>query len=376
MNTTCHRHFAAPVMALVAMLAVTTTAIAGAEAYTVAGLGVDFADHLDDRLEDEIDAELGTFFEESYRYDWLAPDVVADRLGGAPDCFDQDCLVDYGERLNARVGLVIVVEEQNQIYDWELTYYDLASGQSLATEAATCELCGRSEVVSQFRTSLQSSLTLLDLDDQAEEPIEPTVDDHDAATEVRISVVPDDTRIFLDEEPVGVGDISLELDEGTYEVRFSHDTHHGLRETIIVTEDSAPLFVMRVHLRQGAGTQRTIITRGNGLVDQIEDQRVIIGASALGVGAGLTILSFILSGIHGQPACDASVPVYRCPEVYDTNGWATTTTILGTLSMAGGAALIAWPWLAGEADAPAEAGLNLSPTVGQGFGGLNINGRF
>lgn len=362
---------------VIAIAATTLLGLATASAHTVAGLQVEFADHLDERLQDEIEEELARFFNDSYRYDWIAPAEVARLLGGAPDCFDTECLAEYGLSLEARVGLRIIVDEEAQFYDLELHFYDLDDGKALATEEASCELCGRAEVINQFRTSLQTTLALLNIDDRPTLPIGSVVELDEGITELRISVIPSDTRIFLDEEPVGVGEASIPLDEGTYEVRFSHDTHHGLRETLIVSEDSAPLFIMRVHLRHGSeGMQRTVVTRGDGLVDQIEDHRVTIGATALGVGAGLTIASFILAGLHGQPACSADVPVHRCPDVYRTSGLAMTTTIIGTLSIAGGAALIAWPWLAGSTREPTEAGVDVAPTVGSGFGGLSIQGRF
>lgn len=352
--------------------------ITTASAWTVAGLQVDFADHLDPRLQDEIQEELDQLLTDSHRYDWIGVDDVIDALDGQqPDCFESQCLVDYGQRLGARVGLRVRIDEEAQFYDWVIDFYDLHSGDLLAREEGTCELCGRAEVVQQFRTSMQANLALLDLGDrEPAEPIEPRVALGEGITELRVSVVPDDTRIFLDEEPIGVGEASIELDEGTYELRLSHDEHRGLSETIIVSSDSAPLFILRIHLADAPGAQRRVITRGDGFVDRIENRRVLIGSTALGVGTGLTIASFILAGLHGQPACSGDVPLQRCPDVYRTAGLATTTTIVGTLAVASGIALIAWPWLAGKQNEPLEGSVDITPSLGSDFTGLSVNGRF
>lgn len=369
------------ILTLAVVLATTAVVAApgNAAAEPAVGLQTDYGDNTDPAVEDAVRDELLDVFDTSSRYQWLAPEEGIEQLDVAlQDCFERDCLQQIGDELDARLGLRVQFDVENEIYEWTVDFYDLDAGISLASEQATCELCGRAEVLQQFRASLQGNLVTLDPGDiRAEEPLETETDADSAQTEVRISVIPEDTRIFVDDDPVDTGQATLELEEGRYEVRFSHDTHRGLSEELIITEDSASLMVLRIHLADAGSEQRTVFTRGNGLVDQIEPHRSTIGWSAVGAGAALTVGSFFLAGAHGQPTCSDDIALRRCPTVYNTAGLATTTTIIGVTGLIGGAALLTWPWLAGETqDEPVEAGFDVAPAVHSDFTGLSIRGLF
>ena len=357
------------------LLAVTSSA----SAETVAGLAADYGDGVADTMIDDIDAELTDIFDSSSRYDWLPPDEARSELDGdLLDCFDEECLIAIGEQLEAPIGLRFDFDVEREIYEWTVDFYDLDSGSPLATEQGTCELCGRAETLEQFRASVHGNLVTLDRVEPEEpaEPIEPEPDPDIAMTEVQIATFPDDARIFVDDEPVGRGEATIELDEGTHEVRFSHDAHQGLREEIVITEDSAPLFVLRVNLGTGPEEQHRVITRGDGLVDRIERQRPLIGWSAVGVGTALTVASYMLARLHNEPACASDVDIRRCPDRWRTAGIATTTAVVGTLGLATGVTLLAWPLLAGDERDATEPDVSLAPTTDGESAGFSIRGTF
>lgn len=364
-------------------------ALPSAAAHTVAGLHIDY-DDLESNLQAELNEELTDVFARSHRYQWLSIEEGIDTVDGdLQGCFDEDCLKTIGDELNARVGLRIEFDVEDHFYDWTVSFFDLLSGEEVSQELGTCELCGRAEVVEQFRATVGVHLGILDIADEHEEPIEPEVQIDDDHTEVRITVAPEDTRIFVDDTPVGEGTATLELEKGSYDVRFSHDTHHGLRETLVITDDSAPLFVLRIHLREGSEMERQAVVREGGMVQRLGSKRKPIGWSAIGTGAALAVTSVVLADRHGQPNCPPDVALQQCPEVYDTASTASLTAIIGAVALTGGTTLLLWPSLAGDFgdppddtsddagdDTDVEAHLEVAPAVGRSFSGLTLRGRF
>lgn len=362
-----------------AMLTLLLTLVSAgpAFAYTVAGLKVEFSDQVQSPLLEQLEEALAQVFADSTRHDWIPANQARGRLTPiVRDCFTEDCLQRAGSTLGAEVGLRVEFGVESQIYEWTVQFYDLTRGRALTQEQGTCEFCGRTEVLEQFQASIRGPLALLSLDESRPGPVETHIDViEEGVAEIRISVVPDDTRIFIDDEPVGVGNVTIRLEEGSYEIRFSHDTHHGLRETLVITESSAPLMIFRVHLRRGQGRHRAVVTRGDGLMDNIEDRRNTYGLAAVGGGVILTVAGYFITRLHGQPTC-GNVPVSQCPDLYNTAFMGTTITVIGALSIASGGVLLSWPWLAGTQGDPQPMALEVAPAVNRHFTGFSLRGRF
>ncbi len=364
-------------------LAVLVTLIVGAApayAQTVAGLQFEYSEEVSEALQNQLTESLQQYFDESTRYAWVPTERARENLDPVVrDCFTEDCLRRAGRTLASDVGLRVKFEVESQIYEWTVDFFSLYTGENLATERGTCELCGRSEVLEQFGASIRGPLAVLDLDEQRSPPLDTGLDpEAEGKIEVRITVIPQDTRIFLDDTPVGEGTVEIPLDPGTYELRFSHDTHHGLRETIIVSESSPPLLFLRVHLSRGAGAPAPAAPRSGGMVDRLEPNRKILGWTAIGVGVMVTATSFFVSSLHGQPNCSGGT-FAQCPEVYNTAALGTSLTILGSASLATGGLLLAWHWLAGSSSStgPADlSALTVSPSVTDEFTGLSLRRRF
>lgn len=365
------------IAAFVAVIAVIFVA-APAAAHTAVGLEIDY-DNMEAAVEDALEEELADIFARSNVYQWIPPaegiDTVDPDLRG---CFEPDCLLDIGEALDARIGVRIVFDIESHLYDWSVDFFDLTTGEALVNEVGTCEMCGHSEVIEQFRASVAVHLGMLSVDDE-QAPSEPLTTDvefesDDARTEVRITTIPEDTRIFIDDRPIGEGTGTAQLDEGSYELRLSHDTHAGIRETLLITEDSAPIFAMRVHLRAGSDDPDIDIDphRDGGRSGTTK----LFGWSALGVGAGLAATGVVLAQRHGEPNCASDVPIRQCPEVYNTAGLASASAILGAAAFTTGILLLFGPTFAGSEPDAIEARIDVTPEVGRHFSGLRLRGRF
>lgn len=353
-----------------------------ASAATVAGLQAQFSDEVEPGLERELMGTLEEIFRQSRRFDWIGFEPTRESISSeSRDCFTEECLKSAGESLDAPLGLRLRFDVETEIFQWTITFYDLTEGQPILTEVGTCELCGRAEVLQQFRASIQAPLaTLRPAERVGQEPLR--ADQRgipEGHTRLRISVVPEDTRIFVDERPVGEGSGEIDLAEGTYEVRFSHDTHRGLRETIIISQTSPEVIFMRIHLSRPSGFQETtLMTRGDGFVDHIEPNRNVIGATMLGAGAAVVVTGHIVGGLHGRSTCPGDTPINRCEELYNTAGISTGLTVLGATSMAAGAVLLVWPLLAGtfREDSEGPEGISIRPSLGLDYAGLSITRQF
>lgn len=349
-----------------------------ASAQTVVGLQIQYEGEVEPTVQADLEDELADIFDSSRLYDWLPPEQGIERL--APElqgCFDAPCLLDVSDELGARIGLRIQFHEDSHIYDWTVDFFDLLNGDALVTEEGTCELCGRAELIEQFRASIVSNLVTLDVtDERPHEPIDTKAPKDAKGTRVQITAIPDDTRIFIDDEPVGEGEAIVDLAEGRYEVRLSHDTHHGTRETLVITDESAPRLVLRIHLQMADGEPMEAMPRPEGAFDRMGSRRRVIAWSAIGAGAALGATSGVLARRHGQPNCGDDVALRNCPDVYNTATLATTTSIVAGLSLATGVILLAGPRLSGDQQEPIEAGIDVTPEVSRQFSGITLRGRF
>ncbi len=377
-------------LAAVTVMTLSLVAIAPAGAGTVAGLGIEYGDDVDERLVEDLNDELQAIFDESSRFGWLPDEEgfvdLEERLRG---CFDEICLLEIASELDATVGLTIEFWEEDEIYEWEVRFYDLLEGELAAEDGGSCALCGRSEVLEQFRASIHGRLVTLDVEEAPDDqPDEQPDDEPDVITEVHLEGIPDDTDVLLDGEQVGSGDTVLELGEGTHQVDLMGDDHDDVFEEFVIDEDSPPTKHVRMHMAGERPELNTVLARGDALAGWLGAARPYVGWSTLVAGTGLTAGSFFLARMHGQPTCGPDTPAQRCPELHNTAALATTTTIVGVLAIVGGATLVAWPWLTDDpgvdgeadglddADASEESSLRITPSFGEDYGGISVFGRF
>lgn len=354
-----------------------------ASAEIVTGLEVDYG-NVDPALEQELHDALVGYFEDSSRYEWLPTDEALEQLDEEHrGCFEELCLLQISQRLEAAVGLTIQLDVEHEIYEWTVEFYNLLEGRHMTTEEGICELCGRAEVTEQFRASIAGPMSTMDVEtssDSGEDEPEQTEETEEAAepaarvTEVRFTTIPEDAEIHVDEERIGRGEATVELGEGIYDVRFTHDSHHTVTDRISISENPADRLVVRVHLPGAEGEPREIPVRDEGFVDGIGSGRSVLGWSFLGVGVASVSAAVALAYLDGRPTCGGDTELRDCPDLYATAGWATAAAALGAVGITGGTTLLVWPFLAGRKRPPIRVGVDepdgvRTPTVGLGITG-------
>lgn len=382
--------------ASLATVALTSTPAAAQE---MAGLRFETG-QVDPNLADGLQSEVGKAFDSVDRWSFIDFDRARSKMDPVTrDCFTADCLTKAGQAIGAPAGLDVQMSGEAEIYDWTIQIWDLRSGDKLKTEEGTCELCGEAEVKRTFRSSLQAALigTALPGGSQAggSQAGGQAAAPQPGAGQIplRISVIPADAEIYVDDQRAGQGEVTRAVGPGSHEVRFHKEGYQGLTEQVMVNEGTDGPVLLRVHLSR-TDPEAVQVSSGVGPIDRMGSSRKVYGLIGVGAGAALLGTGIYLTAIDGNTACDAGVPDSECPDVYATAGAGMTMGVVGTALITGGVTLLTWESLAGEtteeevppSDQPAdeappageadEAGVSLSPTVGAHGAGVLLHGRF
>lgn len=298
------------------------------------------------------------------------------------DCFNRDCLTRIGDRVGAPAAVSVDMNVEADIFEWTISLWDLRSGEEVETVEGGCELCGSTELEQTFADDAETLFVQSDFPDEPADD-RPRAGGDDADAKLHVVVEPDDAEIYVDDERVGSGEYSETVEPGTYEVRLRHDDYSGIKETVIVSEETRGPVVFRAHMSE-RDPAPVKAAPPKGAVDRLGDQRLAFGWLSTGVGAVLLGTGIYLTGLDGEPACGPDVAFEDCGQIYATGGAGTTLGIFGSALLTGGITLLTWKFLAGDATAglgegesDGDAGsVSISPTVGDGGGGLLLRGRF
>lgn len=383
---------------LFVVLAVFLTAsaftVSEAHAEQMAGLKFETG-QLDADLAGALEKEVGKAFGSVDRWSFISFATARGKMNPVTrDCFTKDCLTKASKAVGAPAGLSVDISGEAEIYDWTIEIWDLRTGEKLKTETDTCELCGHAEVQRTFRASVKAALigTALsgdgDADAQAQKPrrrIQPGAGE----VALRVSVIPADAEIYVDDQLAGEGEVTRAVGAGTHEVRFQKEGYGGLTERVVVNEETDGPIILRVHMSR-TDPEAVEVATGVGPIDRLGPARTTYGAIATGAGAVLLGTGIYLVAIDGDTACDEGVPDIECPEVYATGGAGMTMGVVGTALLTGGVTLLSWELLAGDADTdeadqeeieptaeeePART-MSLSPAVGPDGAGVLLRGTF
>lgn len=385
----------AAAFAISLFLATPATAWAG----TMAGLKFDAGDSMDSRVSSAVRDSVVDAFDDVDNWSFKGFRETRNRLDPVVrDCFTSDCLGKVQDEMGAEVGLTVTITGEAQIYNWTLTFYNLYSGEEMKSRTGTCELCGRAEVERTFRESLKAALigTATPRDPQAAGTPENSGSstarpDTGAQIALRVSVVPKEATITLDGEKMGAGDVTEAVSPGEHVVGFKLEGFQGLRETVIVDENTNGPVLLRVHLSR-TDPETVTVAGAQGPVDRLgSNKRNLYGAISTGTGVVLLGTGIYLASIDGEPACSDGVAESECPEIYATGGAGMTLGVLGTAAISTGVTLLIWEVLAGSpgedtagdsGDSP-DAGDDTGPEVRfgpslapGGGGGFLLRGRF
>ncbi|QDG53148.1 PEGA domain-containing protein [Persicimonas caeni] len=369
-----------------------------AHAEQMAGLKFETG-QIEDDLAKGLRTQVTKAFGEVDRWSFIGFDAARGKMAPITrDCFTKDCLTKAGNATGAPAGVSVEISGEAEIYDWTIETWDLRNGAKLKTEKGACELCGHTEVKRNFLASMKAALIGTGLPEGARaeaetEPPQPTEPEADRAlpspgdVPLQISAVPADTKIYVNDQMAGEGQVTRAVGPGTHKVRFQREGYGGLIETIVVNEQTEGPVIVRVHLSR-TDPEAVEVPTGVGAIDRLGTQRTTYGLLAAGTGAALLGTGIYLVAIDGDTACDDGVPDAECPEVYATGGAGMTMGVLGTALLTGGATLLAWETLAGGSEEPQDeetvpAGdeepartMSLSPSVGADGAGLLLRGTF
>lgn len=366
----------------------------------VAALQIDIASNVEARIRSDIESATTAAFTDVKGWTLVSADTVRRQLKAVVrDCFTEDCLKNAGESLGLRTGFSVKMTGEAQIYEWTLTLYDLRTGSPLNLVKGTCELCGQAEVSKGYTRSLTHLLQATTVPDTIGEGSQAgALAEMDGEVRLRISVVPLDTEIYLGGVLVGQGDSTIPVSSGRHELRFAREGYRGLRETILVNENSPKSILLRVHLSETPPAPQPVQVGGDGAIDRLGEDRKLWGWIGVGSGAALLTTGIILASIDGDSTC-SDRPYARCPEVRATAGGAVVTSLLGGVLLASGAGLLTWEWLSGQGSAGGDVGesddsgdsagenvgalggavrrsVGISPAAGLDGVGLQVFGRF
>ncbi|MFW5965891.1 MAG: PEGA domain-containing protein [Persicimonas sp.] len=298
------------------------------------------------------------------------------------DCFNRDCLTRIGEKVDAPAAVSVDMKVDADIYEWTISLWDLRSGEEVDSVEGGCELCGSAELEQTFTDDSEKLFTQSNFPDEPSGD-QPRAGDDDADAKLHVVVEPEDAEIYVDDERVGTGEYSETVEPGTYEVRLRHDDYSGIKETVVVSEETRGPVVFRAHMSE-RDPAPVRAAPPEGAIDRLGDQRMGYGWLSTGVGAVLLGTGIYLTGLDGEPACGPDVPFEECDQIYATGGAGTTLGIFGSALLTGGITLLTWDFLAGDAtegvgegsDDKEAASISISPSVGDDGGGLLLRGRF
>jgi hypothetical protein len=338
----------------VASLACLVAMSGQAFAEQVAGLKFETG-QIDSDLADELRAQVGEAFEGVDRWSFVEFRTARAKMNPITrDCFTSDCLTKAGTAVGAPAGLSIKISGEAEIYDWTIKIWDLREGKKLQTEEGACELCGDTEVKRTFLASLKSALVSTALPGQADAPprqdappAQDTQPPGPGQVSLRISAVPEDAEIYINDQFAGEGEVTRNVGAGTHEVGFQREGYGGLTETVVVNEETDGPVLLRVHLSR-TDPETVTLSSGTGAIDRLGESRTTFGWIATGTGAVLLGTGIYLTSIDGETSCDDNVAPTQCPEVYATGGAGMTMGVLGTALLTSGVGLLTWEILAGE----------------------------
>jgi hypothetical protein len=385
-----------------------------ASARDMAALEVNIGSAVDANVRDDIEAAVKAGVEGSGKFSYIAPGTARRKINPvARDCYTADCLKKAGDDTGADAGIRVRFSGEAQIYDWTIETYDLRTGKRVVSDKGACELCGRAEVQRTFQRSITAAATKTRIssgtaskpdpkpepkpdpkpDTKPEPDPEPDVATpeptpttrNDGRTRLEISVQPTDAEVFLEGESLGTGDQAIDLGPGTYELRFAREGYQGFKESVLVGQDTSDVMTMRVHMSK-TDPDPVIVQSGGGLVDKLDSSDRVVYGTIAAVAGGITLgLGLWAAAVDGSSACGEG-SFEECPEIWDTEGLAITSSVVGTSLIIGGLALLTWELLAGgpeetepESKDPTEEGgaeVDFSPAIGPEGVGLQLFGRF
>lgn len=236
---------------------------------------------------------------------------------GAPwgvSCADDACVREAMSTISAAVVVVLSVEQQDNVYRFELDARDARTGQRLVSAKDSCEICGLDEVAELVELRAAALASRLD------PPTEGTV---------RILSEPPGAAVYVDDRNVGVTPMDVPLEEGTHTVRVEK---RGFLEEGRAIEVEAGV---------GADVRFRLMPEAAAL-DESARRWFIAGGASLGLGVVGVAAGIPLILMDTQPYeanCRADVEG-NCARLFDTMGAGASLTAAGAIGIVAGTAML------------------------------------
>ena len=267
-------------------------------------------------------------------------------------CLSTDCLKRSGEVLQSPVGLSASIGGEAQIYDFQIVVHNLDTGEEIARESGSCDICTPQETGKAVGRAIGSALDKVTLPKTPPPPVK-TIDPPVVTgqkVDVDVVVVPEAAQLTLGDRPLGAGAATTRLAPGTYTLKADAEGFESLALPLTIAPEQEGPMMLRLYMAPtsagagGGGDTTVYVDRSPGLVDDIN--HVGIGWSALAVGVVSTVVGGVLLSIDGDTTCSEG-PSTACPNVYETAAGGATLVGVGTVGITSGLFLLFWDELAG-----------------------------
>ncbi|MEL6179678.1 MAG: hypothetical protein AAFS10_12035 [Myxococcota bacterium] len=281
---------------------------------------------------------------------------LTDKSPALAGCTSEDCLKRSGEILQSPIGLSAAIGGEAQIYDFQIIIHNLQTGEEMARESGSCDICTPQEAGQSIGRAISKALDQVTLPEQPtaktiEPPPQPVAG---PKVNVDVVVVPESARLTLGDRPLGEGTATTRLSPGTYTLKADAEGFESLALPLTVAPEQKGPMMLRLYMAPtsaGAGSSgdtTVYVERNPGLIDGINPTGV--GWTALAVGVVSTVVGGVLLSIDGDTTCSEG-PTNACPNVYDTGAGGAALVGVGTVGITSGLFLIFWDQLAGESTA-------------------------
>ena len=229
-------------------------------------------------------------------------------------CTDDACVREAMSTTSAAVVIVLSVEQQDNVYRFELDARNARSGQRLVSAEDSCEICGVDEVAELVELRAAALASRLD------PPSEGTV---------RILSEPPGAAVYVDDRNVGVTPMDVPLEAGAHNVRVEKRGFIEEGQSIDVeagVESDVRFRLMPEVAEVDKSTRRWFIAGG-----------VSLGLGVAGVAAGIPLILMDTQPYEANCRADAEG---NCAQLFDTMGAGASLTTAGVIGLGAGTAML------------------------------------
>lgn len=229
-------------------------------------------------------------------------------------CAEDACMREAMSSTSAAVVVVLSVEQQDNVYRFELDARNARTGQRLASAEDSCEICGLEEVAELVELRAAALASRLD---------------PPKGGTVRILSEPPGAAVYVDDRNVGVTPMDVPLESGTHTVRVEKRGFIEEGQSIEVeagVESDVRFRLMPEATELDKSARRWFIAGG-----------VSLGLGVAGLAAGIPLILMDTQPYEADCRADAEG---NCAQLFDTMGPGASLTTVGVIGVGAGTAML------------------------------------